>query len=101
LLIRPDRGAAAESLRIRPTTSERGYGSLHQRTRRMLEPFVRAGSAVCVRCGGPILLTEPWDLGHDDYDRRITLGPEHRRCNRATAGRVNDPGPSRQWVVFP
>jgi hypothetical protein len=35
---------------------------------------------------------EPWDLGHDDHDRSITRGPEHRdRCNRAAAGRSSLP----------
>jgi len=97
--MRADRDDAADSLRIRPTTSKRGYGSRHQRTRRMLELFVRSGAAVCVRCGAPILATEPWDLGHDDHDRRVTRGAEHRRCNRATAGRLNDPGPSRDWLA--
>jgi len=28
-----------------------------------------------------------WDLGHDDYDRRLYLGPEHRRCNRSAEGK--------------
>lgn len=61
-----------------------GYGVEHQRQRKMLVPFVAAGLASCARCGEPIGIGEPWDLGHDDYDRSRWTGPEHRHCNRAT-----------------
>ena len=54
--------------------------------RRMLSARVEAGLEYCARCGERILQGEPWDLGHDDYDRRLYLGPEHRRCNRSAAG---------------
>ena len=37
--------------------------------------------------GERILQGELGDLGHDDYDRRLYLGPEYRRCNRSAAGR--------------
>lgn len=68
-------------------TSSRGYGSHHQRLRKALKAKVAAGLVACARCGQTIRPGEPWDLGHDDYDRRRYTGPEHARCNRATAGR--------------
>ena len=46
---------------------------------------MKSGAAICVRCGEPILPTENRALGHDDLDRSRHTGPEHRRCNRATA----------------
>src|SRR4051812_32548558 len=75
------------SPRIRPGTSQRGYGAVHQERRRQVAPIVESGRAVCVRCGEPIDPGERWDLGHDDIDRTRYTGPEHARCNRATAAR--------------
>jgi hypothetical protein len=77
-----------------PKTSIQGYGWSHQRLRAKLAPTVAAGMAVCARCGKPIRADEPWDLDHDDVDRRRYLGPSHRRCNRATS-RVQRH--SREW----
>ena len=65
----------------------RGYGPAHRMRRRMLSARVEAGLEYCARCGERILQGEPWDLGHDDYDRKLYLGPEHRRCNRSAAGK--------------
>lgn len=89
-------------------TGQRGYGANHQRTRKQYEPLVRNGQATCWRCLANGLTTEqarirpdePWDLGHDDHDRSIYRGPEHRHCNRATKGRRDKHGhadTSRNW----
>jgi hypothetical protein len=71
----------------RAKTSARGYGSRHQKLRKAWEQKVAAGLVECGRCKVTIRPGEPWDLGHDDHDRRRYTGPEHRRCNRATSGR--------------
>jgi hypothetical protein len=77
----------------RGTAAHRGYGSRHWALRKRLAPTVAAGLAVSARCGRPIAPGEPWDLGHDDFDRTRYNGPEHRRCNRATNRRRQ----SRAW----
>lgn len=71
----------------RLTTTQQGYGQQHQLRRQMLAPMVLAGGVQCARCGEAIRPGEPWDLGHVDGDRSRYAGPEHARCNRATAGR--------------
>lgn len=82
--------------------AERGYGSRHKAERRRWVPKVAAGVVLCARpgCGRLILPGEPWDLGHVDGSGKTEYaGPEHRRCNRATAGREKRrPRPqSRKW----
>ena len=77
-------------------TTARGYGTAHQKRRAQVARLVATGTARCARCGRPIVAWEPWDLGHDDDDRRRYAGPEHRACNRATAGRRADPPPARR-----
>lgn len=81
-----------------PSTTQRGYGTAHQKLRAQWRPIVEAGLAICARCGKNIPPDAPWDLGHVDGDRSSYQGPECRRCNRATAGRTNRSyPPSRQW----
>ncbi|MGE3140566.1 MAG: hypothetical protein AB7I08_02770 [Thermoleophilia bacterium] len=75
----------------RESTTARGYGWVHQQVRARWAVSVATGRVCCARCGLPIEPGEPWDLGHDDHDRTRYSGPEHRACNRATAGRRGEP----------
>lgn len=72
----------------RGTPEQRGYDKAHRSRRRQAAPQVATGTVRCWRCGELIAPGEEWDLGHDDEDRSVTRGPEHRgRCNRAAAAR--------------
>jgi hypothetical protein len=75
--------------KTRGTTAQRGYGSTHERLRQQWAPIVAAGGALCWRCGRLINRGDDWDLGHDDLDRSVYRGPEHRACNRAVRKRSN------------
>jgi hypothetical protein len=82
----------------RGKTSARGYGTEHQKLRRKLAPAVASGQMICPRCGQRIFPGQPWDLGHlDGSEKTQYAGPEHRRCNRATAGRGERRRQSRDW----
>ena len=77
--------------RGRGTRQERGYDAAHDAERERWSPIVATGHVRCWRCREPISPDTPWDLGHDDHDRTRHRGPEHRGCNRATAGRCPSP----------
>jgi hypothetical protein len=69
----------------KPSSTARGYDSRHERLRAEWGQLIATGFVHCVRCGLPIGRDEPWDLGHDDFDRSRHTGPEHEACNAATA----------------
>lgn len=76
--------------KARGTRQARGYDAAHDREAKAWRERVARGERVtCWRCGLPI--TDPNDchLGHDDFDRSITRGPEHgRACNLSAAGKA-------------
>lgn len=78
----------------RKSSSARGYGWMHQQLRARWARRVALGRVRCAYCGRLIVRGEPWDLGHDDVDRRRYTGPEHRACNRNVAARRHH---SREW----
>lgn len=76
--------------RKRGNTTQRQYGSAHQRERKRWEPIVRSGQAVCCRCGLPIAPDAVFHLDHDDHDRTRYRGVAHGVCNvRAGAVKGN------------
>lgn len=75
---------------MKGSTTERGYGSEHQRTRASWRQAVAAGEVACARCGRLIVPGAPWDLGHVDGDRSRYWGPEHRRCNRSAGAAMGN-----------
>jgi hypothetical protein len=83
VLARARRGR--RDVRQRPSPEQRGYGTAHQKLRKLWARQVERGEVRCARCGGWILPGEPWDLDHSDRDRSVYLGPSHAACNRATS----------------
>ena len=79
-------GKAPRATPYNPDLAKR-YGYSYQKTRAQWKLKVDRGEVHCARCGKWIAPGTPWDLGHDDNDRGVIRGPEHRKCNRATAGR--------------
>lgn len=80
----------AEHTTERGSTTERGLGHAHQQLRARWTPLVEGGLVGCARCERLIETGEAWDLGHDDFDRSVYTGPEHRSCNRRTAAHSRD-----------
>lgn len=93
---RPRRGRRAQG-----TTTERGYGTDHQRIRRQWKPIVEAGGVRCWRCNELIHPGTRWDLGHDDHDRSRYRGPEHAACNRRAGGIKGNRSPLRRLPSSP
>lgn len=74
--------------RDRGSSTTRGYGHQHQRTRAGIAAAITRGETIpCWRCNQPIVTTDDLHLGHDDHDRSITRGPEHADCNLTAAGK--------------
>jgi hypothetical protein len=71
--------------RAMATTTDRGYGYVHQRLRRHWEREIALGDVFCARCSRLIVPGSFWDLGHDDFDRSAPTHREHRSCNRGAA----------------
>lgn len=80
---------AREVAKARGTTTERGYGHSHVKTRREWEPLVAIGSVRCSRCRRYIKPDEAWHLDHDDNDRTKYRGPSCAKCNLSAAGRAS------------
>ena len=74
-------------MKPKPSTSQRGYGYLHQQLRERLRPMVEAGMVRCPRCGQVIEGGERWELDHAP-GKRGYLGPSHFRCNRSAGGKI-------------
>ena len=69
-----------------------------QRRAALVAQLARDGYLVCWRCESKgvtdgsqyIYAAEDMHVGHDDHDRSITRGPEHKGCNlRAAAAKTN------------
>ena len=71
----------------RGTSTARGYGSRHQKTRARLNLEVQGGNMACARCGELIQPNTAWHLDHDDEDRGTYLGPSHAFCNVSAGGK--------------
>lgn len=79
------------------------YGYDHQQTRAALVAQLgRDGYLTCWRCSEKIHAADDMHVGHDDFDRSITRGPEHKACNLRAAGLsahglLNPLKASRNW----
>ena len=73
-----------------------------QRRAALVAQLARDGYLTCWRCRERIYSADDMHVGHDDFDRSVTRGPEHKRCNlsaagRKTAGKLNPLKASRNW----
>jgi hypothetical protein len=84
-------------------TAARGYGSEHQRKRRVWARRIASGEPVsCARCGCPVLPGMLWDLGHvDGSGKSLYSGPEHQKCNRQTQLHGVKRQRGRKWAYAP
>jgi hypothetical protein len=69
------------------STTARGYGNAHQKTRRRWAIEVARGTACCARCRGIIYPSQPWELDHRT-GKNGYLGPSHKLCNRRAGGKL-------------
>ena len=84
--------------------AQRHYGPEHKRLRAYWQQVIDSrGGVPCWRCGVLLEPGTPWDLGHDDNDRRAYRGPECRPCNRGTAAargnRMRARARPSRWVL--
>jgi hypothetical protein len=86
-------GTVVKRAHNRLDATARGYDGAHNALRRRVAPTVNAGHAACWRCRQVIIPDTSWDLGHDDHNRSIYRGPEHRRCNRSAAAK-------KHWQMY-
>jgi len=72
--------------KTRGTTSQRGYGTAHQKLRRTWLHRISTENIHCSRCDKPINPNDNWDLDHTN-DRTGYNGPAHAHCNRGATPR--------------
>lgn len=79
--------------RRRGGSTARGYGTQHQKLRKLWQDRLLTGPVTCSRCREPIRANDAWDLDHTD-NRTSYLGPSHARCNRGFfRQKFSDPRP--------
>jgi hypothetical protein len=73
---------ACRGVQHRGSTTQRGYGSSHQRARKFYLSQLVDGETECHWCGNTMYRSQPLDLDHTD-DRKGYRGLAHAWCNRA------------------
>jgi hypothetical protein len=79
----------------RASTTERGYGTAHQRERQRWAPHVNAGQVRCARCGKPIIpahhgTSDTTTLGQPGPDPNTHDATERLAPDAATANAASD-----------